>query len=71
MGHDGCAWSVAFTPDGKGLLSGGLDAVVKYWDISALSSAESPLKQSVLIDEEKPESLTFLGHTVQWFQHPV
>jgi len=35
-GHKDTVYSVAFTPDGKGLVSGALDTTVKYWDISWL-----------------------------------
>ena len=31
-------WSVAFTPDGHGLVSGSLDKTLKYWDVSRLAN---------------------------------
>ena len=31
-------YSVVFTPDGRGLVSGSLDGTLKYWDISHLAS---------------------------------
>jgi len=31
-------WSVVFTPDGRGLVSGSSDNTLKYWDISRLAS---------------------------------
>ena len=31
-------WSVAFTPDGRGLVSGSSDKTLKYWDISCLAN---------------------------------
>jgi len=37
-GHRDIAWSVAFTPDRHGLVSGGEDYTLKYWDISCLAS---------------------------------
>ena len=33
-GHTGSVWSVTFTPDGRGLVSGSLDKTLKYWDVS-------------------------------------
>ena len=30
-------YGVAFTPDGRGLVSGSLDKMLKYWDISRLA----------------------------------
>ena len=37
-GHSSHLSSVAFTPDGRGLVSGSLDRTLKYWDISRLVS---------------------------------
>ena len=30
-------WDVAFTPDGRGLVSGSEDSTLKYWDVSCLA----------------------------------
>ena len=30
-------WDVAFTPDGRGLVSGSVDKTLKYWDVSCLA----------------------------------
>ena len=38
QGHSHHITSFAFTPDGKGLLSGSWDKEVKQWDVSSLSS---------------------------------
>jgi len=35
-GHQCVVLNVAFTPDGKGLVSGSGDGAVKYWDVSLL-----------------------------------
>jgi WD40 repeat protein len=38
-GHKDSVYSVAFTPDGKELVSGSLDKTLKLWDVSWLSVA--------------------------------
>ena len=35
-GHSDSVYSVAFTPDARGLVSGSLDKTLKYWDVSRL-----------------------------------
>jgi len=37
-GHESSAYSVAFTPDGCGLVSGYSDDTLKYWDVSHLAN---------------------------------
>jgi len=36
--HRGSVWSVAFTPDGRGLVSGSKDKTLKYWNVSFLAN---------------------------------
>ena len=36
-GHRDSVYSVAFTPDARGLVSGSLDKTLKYWDVSRLA----------------------------------
>ena len=51
---------VEFTPDGKGLISGGGgDGMVKYWDMTSLGSGSE--RQSF------PEIRRFSGHNVRQF----
>ncbi len=38
-GHCDSVYSVAFTPDGAGLVSGSLDKTVKYWDVRPILRA--------------------------------
>ena len=78
-GHRDYVYSVAFTPDGKGLVSGSLDKTLKFWDLSGLSvsntkrSAGSTMgpwtlgQSAVVEDEEKssPCTMNFTGHKVR------
>jgi WD40 repeat protein len=55
--------SVAFMPDGKGLVSGGSKGTVKYWDISLLGSRSQDSRMEV----EAEELLTSSGQEVRCF----
>ena len=58
-GRSGGVWCVEFTPDGKGLISGGGDRMVKYWDITSLGSGSE--------GQSFPEIRRFSGHSVRLF----
>ncbi len=32
-GHEGCGYVAVFTPDGTKLVTGGLDALIRIWDL--------------------------------------
>ena len=49
QGHKDGIYSVAFTSDGKGLVSGSLDKSMKYWDVGALAAGSG---------KNKPENAT-------------
>jgi glucose repression regulatory protein TUP1 len=52
-GHTGCARSVAFTPDDKGLISGSLDRTMKRWDLTGFlcnPDRDQPLSATIHSD---------------------
>ena len=79
-GHRDCVYSVAFTPDGRGLVSGSWDKTLKYWDISRLADGpggrqNSPEaskrdslngKKNISIRKGKSAcAMNFIGHKVR------
>ena len=69
--HKDIAFDVGFTPDGMGLVSGGGDNTLKYWDISSWNATSfrvrsqtsdlDPLREEILPERE------FSGHNVCLF----
>ena len=43
-GHRDSVYSIAFTPDGKGIVSGSLDNTLNLWDVSGLSVSNQVMK---------------------------
>jgi len=69
-------WSVALTPDGRGLVSGSLDGTLKYWDVSRLANGPSvrlgaserdTLDREDVVTREGNSTYTvnFIGHRVR------
>ena len=52
-GHRGWVRSVAFTPDGRGLVSGSEDKTLKHWDVSRLANGPGN------------STMNFIGHKVR------
>jgi len=78
-GHKSCVFSVAFAPDGCGLVSGSLDKTLKYWDVSRLANEPGGRQNSQgvskhnILNERKdvgtregnsPCTMNFIGHKV-------
>ena len=65
-GHTEIVWCIRFTPDGDELVSGGLDNVVKYWDVRSLGNRQGVSSGTIGNGEQSfPETRTFLGHSVR------
>ena len=73
-------WSVAFTPDGHGLVSGSADKTLKYWDISRLAngpggqlnSPGAPMRDTLDVKKDvgilggnSACTMDFIGHEVR------
>ena len=52
-GQGGCVWCMMFMPDGKELVCGSTDGVLKYWDVSSLG------------EKDPVEIRRFEGHSVR------
>ena len=65
-GHSGSVVCTEFTADGKGLISGGLDNTVKYWDVSSLGNRRGASTGTIVNEEQAfPLVRRFLGHNVR------
>lgn len=75
-GHWNRVYSVAFTPDANGLISGSMDKTMKYWDLTGLgapnvrSSSPASFEMGCMSDSEEAVSaednvsctMNFAGH---------
>ena len=78
-GHGNKVQSVTFSPDGRGLVSGGMDKTLKYWDVSRLANrpggrpnSRRASKRDTLDGKEvgtregdSPCTMSFIGHKVR------
>jgi len=78
-GHGDKVKSVAFTPDGRGLVSASWDKTVKYWDVSHLANGPSGRPNSPEASKRdslngkdvgtregnSPCTMNFIGHKVR------
>jgi general transcriptional corepressor TUP1 len=78
IGHTESVYSVVFTPDGNGLVSGSLDCTLKLWNIESLLKSETgntPLQHSTGSSDAQDEkkdggknisscTRNFVGHKV-------
>lgn len=63
-GHRDSVYSVAFTRDGKGLVSGSLDRTLKGWDVSGVVGVGSGGKGKVKEMGTSECVMDFVGHKV-------
>ena len=59
-GHKDSVYSVAFTPDGQGLISGSLDKTLKYWDVRSVGMGPPPNRKKP-VDKDLC-TMNFTGH---------
>ena len=65
-GHRDGVYGVAFTPDGRGLVSGSSDNTSKYWDVSRLANEPGGRQNSPGTREGiSPCKMNFIGHKVR------
>ena len=48
-GHAGTLWSMHIRPDGRGLVTGGADKDVKFWDIEEKRVNEDEVRQCPIV----------------------
>ncbi|KIJ12191.1 hypothetical protein PAXINDRAFT_157005 [Paxillus involutus ATCC 200175] len=65
-GHRNSIFSVAFTPDGKGLVSGSLDKTLNYWDVSGLINGakwkDAAANGKKELEKASQCTMNFIGH---------
>lgn len=63
--HDLEAWTLAFQPDGNGLLSGGDDSVLRYCSLPSIPSAQStPTSLEEMFDEQMSSRSTWADRRI-------
>ena len=65
-GHRKSVHSVAFTLDGKGLVSGSLDNTLKFWDFSGMAAVAKRKWDGKRDDKSSPCTMNFTGHKVHF-----
>ena len=60
-GHGDSVYSVAFTPDGKELVSGSLDTTLKYWDVGDLVDGKG-VNAGGRMSGSSQCTMNFMGH---------
>ena len=67
VGHLDEVNALAFSPDGAGLVSGGLDRTVKFWNISSIRIDRSGLRDNMDVVNSTGKHVLQWNHTVVVF----
>jgi len=60
----GIASTTLHLPDGKGLVSGSLDRILKFWDLSGMGAVAKGKSDGKRDDKSSPCTMNFTGHKV-------
>ena len=72
-GHNDIVWSLVFTPDGNGLLTGSWDKRVIHWDVSWLELTQwnnTDGQKKDISRQDMMEISRFVGHEVRLLSRP-
>ena len=58
-------WGAAFTPDGRGLVSGSSDKTLKHWGVSRSANGPGDQQNPRGVESNGVCTMNFIGHKVR------